>query len=74
MENSYEKTILIGIITNNQNKEKVDEYLDELSFLAETAGAYPVKSFMQKLDRPNPKTFWGRGNLKKLKILLTTMV
>ncbi len=67
MKNAYEKTILIGIITNNQNKEKVDEYLDELSFLAETAGAYPVKSFMQKLDRPNPKTFLGTGKLEEIK-------
>ncbi len=67
MEKTYENTILIGIITNLQTKEKVNEYLGELEFLAETAGAKPVKSFVQKLDRPNPKTFLGTGKLEEIK-------
>ncbi len=66
-ENFYEKTILIGIIHQNQSKEQVDEYLKELAFLADTAGATVVKSFIQKLDKPHPKTFLGTGKLEEIR-------
>lgn len=62
-----EKTILVGLITNNQPENKANEYLDELAFLAETAGAVPVKTFLQKLDFPNPKTFVGTGKLEEIR-------
>jgi GTP-binding protein HflX len=65
--NFYEKVILIGIVTQHQSEEKVIEYLKELAFLAETAGAEVKKSFFQKLDRPNPKTFLGTGKLEMIK-------
>jgi len=63
-----EKTILVGLITNNQPENKANEYLDELAFLAETAGAVPVKTFLQKLDFPNPKTFVGTGKLDEIRV------
>ena len=66
-EKNYEKIVLIGIINQNQPKEKVDEYLKELAFLAETAGGQVLKSFVQKLDKPNPKTFLGSGKLEEVK-------
>ena len=66
-ENFYEKVILIGIINQQQSTEKVEEYLKELAFLAETAGAQVLKSFVQKLDKPNPKTFLGSGKLQEIK-------
>ncbi len=66
-EHFYEKTILIGIINQNQNKEQVDEYLKELAFLADTAGATVIKTFVQKLDRPHPKTFLGSGKLEEIR-------
>ena len=49
-----EKTVLVGLITPQQNEAKSNEYLDELAFLADTAGAVPVKRFLQRLDYPNP--------------------
>ncbi len=58
-----EKVVLIGVITQQQNEEKAQEYLDELDFLTITAGGVPVKRFLQKLDKPNPKTFLGTGKL-----------
>ena len=55
-----ERTVLVGLITNTQNEAKANEYLDELAFLAETAGALPVKKFLQRLDTPNSRTFVGK--------------
>ncbi len=66
-ENIYEKIILIGIINQQQPLEKVEEYLKELAFLAETAGGQVVKQFVQKLDKPNPKTFLGSGKLEEIR-------
>ncbi len=66
-ENFYEKVVLIGIITRTQTQENVDDFLDELAFLAETAGGKVQKSFVQKMDRPNPKTFLGSGKLAEIK-------
>lgn len=62
-----EKTLLVGLITPQQNEQKSKEYLDELAFLAETAGALPVKRFVQRLDAPNPRTMVGPGKLQEIK-------
>jgi len=62
-----EKTILVGLITNDQPEQKAKEYLEELAFLAETAGAEPVRTFLQRLDFPNPKTFVGTGRLEEIR-------
>ncbi len=64
---SYEKTVLIGLVTQYQDEEKAQEYLDELEFLAFTAGGEVLKRFTQKLDVPNPKTFIGTGKLEEVK-------
>ena len=63
----YEKTILIGVITQNQDEEKSKEYLDELEFLAYTAGGEVRKRFVQKMQMPNPKTFIGSGKLEDVR-------
>ena len=60
---SYEKAVLIGVINSTQNESTVKEYLGELSFLTETAGGVVSKSFVQKFDSPNPKTFIGSGKI-----------
>jgi len=62
-----EKAVLVGIITKEQDASKSKEYLDELSFLTETAGAVPLKYFTQKLEVANPKTFIGKGKLEEIK-------
>lgn len=61
-----ERVILVGLITRFQDAEKVNEYLDELAFLAETAGANTVKRFIQKLDSPDSRTFVGKGKLEEI--------
>ena len=63
----HEDAVLVGIITPQQNEEKSKEYLEELDFLAHTAGAKPVKHFLQKLPYANPKTFIGTGKLEEIK-------
>lgn len=62
----YENAILVGLITQNQDEEKLMEYMDELEFLTETAGANVIKRFTQKLDQPNPRTFVGTGKLEEI--------
>lgn len=62
-----EKAVLIGLVTKDQNEIQVKEYLDELAFLAETAGAIAVKTFYQKLSHPDSKTFVGKGKLEEIK-------
>lgn len=62
-----EKAILIGLVQENQTYEQVEEYLDELAFLAETAGAVVVKRFTQKLKHPDSRTFIGKGKLEEVK-------
>lgn len=64
---SYEKTVLVGLITQFQDEAKSKEYLDELEFLAYTAGGEVLKRFTQKTDVPNPKTFIGSGKLEEVK-------
>lgn len=64
----YQETaVLVGLITHDQNEERAREYLDELAFLADTAGATPQKMFFQRVDYPNPKTFVGPGKLQEIK-------
>ncbi len=67
LEIEYEKAILIGLVTQHQSEEKAIEYLDELEFLAYTAGAEVVKRYMQKTDKPNPKTFIGTGKMEEVR-------
>lgn len=65
-EKCAETAVLVGIITQEQNEEKVGEYLDELAFLADTAGAAVVNRFTQKMDKPNGATFLGSGKIKEV--------
>jgi GTP-binding protein HflX len=68
MTNSGEKesAILVGLIHKNQSEEQVSEYLDELAFLADTAGAITLKRFTQKMDHPDARTFIGSGKLQQI--------
>ncbi len=63
----YEKTILVGLITQQQDQDKSKEYLDELEFLAYTAGGEVLKRFVQKMEMPNPKTFIGTGKMEEVR-------
>lgn len=62
-----ETAILVGLITKTQNERKTQEYLDELEFLAETAGAVTVKRFTQKMDGPSSVSYVGKGKLEEIK-------
>ena len=62
-----ETAILVGLITKDQDEEKTTEYLDELEFLADTAGAVTVKRFTQKVNGPNTVTYVGKGKLEEIK-------
>jgi GTPase len=62
-----ERAILVGVVDKTQTEEQVQEYLDELAFLAETAGAVTVKRFTQKLGHPDSKTYIGKGKLEEIK-------
>ena len=65
-----ESAILVGLITQKQNVERTKEYLDELDFLANTAGVVTKRVFTQRLERADPKTFVGKGKLEEIKIWL----
>lgn len=65
-EVSYENAILVGVVTQQQSEKKLNEFLDELSFLTHTAGGNVVKRFFQKMTQPNPKTFIGTGKLEEI--------
>ncbi|RYY63859.1 MAG: GTPase HflX [Chitinophagaceae bacterium] len=67
-----EKAVLVGVVQKEQTETQVTEYLDELAFLAETAGAVSVKRFVQKLARPEPKTFVGKGKLQEIAAYVQT--
>src|SRR5262245_47231977 len=62
-----ERAVLVGLIQKDQTEPQVQEYLDELAFLAETAGAVTVKRFTQKLEHPHSRTFLGKGKLEEIK-------
>jgi GTP-binding protein HflX len=64
---TYEKVVLIGIVTKGQDEDKLTEYLDELEFLTYTAGGEVVKRFTQKIAKPDPKTFMGSGKINEVK-------
>ncbi|MDR2773939.1 MAG: GTPase HflX [Tannerella sp.] len=66
-EAKTESAVLVGLVTPEQNERQVKEYLDELAFLADTAGAKAVKKYTQKLDYPNQITFVGKGKLQEIK-------
>jgi GTP-binding protein HflX len=66
-----ERAVLVGLIHKGQTEEQVKEYLDELAFLAETAGAVAVKRFVQKLPHPDSKTFIGKGKLEEIRNYIT---
>ena len=67
---NFEKTAIVGIVTQNQSEEKLNEYLDELEFLTFTAGGEVVKRFSQKMERPNPKTFVGTGKIEEINLFV----
>ncbi|WP_300957115.1 GTPase HflX, partial [uncultured Duncaniella sp.] len=66
-EETTERAVLVGLISNQQNETKAKEYLDELAFLADTAGAVTVRTFLQKLEYPNPRTYVGKGKLDEIR-------
>ncbi len=63
---NFEKTVIVGVVTQKQTEEKLFEYLDELEFLTFTAGGQVVRRFFQKIDKPNPKTFLGTGKIEEI--------
>jgi GTP-binding protein HflX len=65
--NHEEKAVLVGVIGKDQTEMQVREYLDELAFLAETAGAVTVKKFMQRLAHPDSRTYLGKGKLEEIR-------
>ncbi len=69
---SSEKAVLIGVITQHQNEDKSTEFLDELEFLVTTAGGVSIKRYVQKLEKPHPKTFIGTGKLEEVKRYIDT--
>lgn len=66
-EERIEKAVLVGLITRHQNEKQLHEYLDELAFLAETAGAQTEEKFWQRLDHPEKRTYVGKGKLQQIK-------
>lgn len=67
IQEEEEKAILVGVVQNEQTETQVNEYLDELAFLAETAGAHTAKRYTQKLKHPDTRTFIGKGKLEEIK-------
>ncbi len=70
--NAEQNTILVGLVQPDQTEAQVNEYLDELTFLAETAGVSTVKRFTQKLKHPDARTFVGKGKLEQIKTFIIT--
>ena len=66
-----QQTVLVGVVTGGQNEQQLNEYLDELAFLSETAGVIAVKRFIQKLPHPDSRTFVGKGKLQEIKQYLS---
>jgi GTP-binding protein HflX len=65
-----ERTILIGLVKNRADAERIEDYLDELAFLVDTAGGITVKRFVQRLETPDPRTFIGSGKLNEIKLFV----
>jgi len=72
LQKSLEKAVLVGLVHQNQTEEQLAEYLDELEFLAETAGAKSIKRFTQKLSHPDKRTFIGSGKLEEVQKYIET--
>ena len=70
IDDSPETAVLVGIITPAQNERKTTEYLDELEFLAETAGAKTIRRFTQRMNGPNSVTYLGIGKLKEIRAFI----
>ncbi|MBN1388531.1 MAG: GTPase HflX [Bacteroidales bacterium] len=66
-----DRAVLVGVVLPLQSEDEVNEYLDELAFLTETAGAVPVKAFVQKLNVPDPGTFVGSGKVKEIEVYIS---
>ena len=66
-----ERAVIVGLVSKTQTEEQAQEYLDELAFLAETAGAVTLKRFTQKMLHPDSKTFVGKGKLEEIKTFIT---
>ncbi len=71
-EPKKERIALVGVVNQNQTESEVEENLNELAFLADTAGGLPIITFTQKLDAPNPRTFIGSGKLKEIELYIKT--
>lgn len=69
-ETKSEDAVLVGLITRTQTEEQINEYLDELDFLSDTAGVRPVKRFVQRMDSPHPVTFVGKGKLDEIRLFV----
>ena len=65
-KSNYEKTVLVGIINDSQDEDKLSEFLEELEFLSITAGGKVVRKFSQKISNPNPRTFIGKGKIEEI--------
>jgi GTP-binding protein HflX len=65
--NNEERAVLVGVVQKDQTEHEVQDYLSELAFLAETAGAIAVKKFIQKIAHPDSRTFVGKGKLEEIK-------
>jgi len=67
VEQHNEKAVFVGVIKQGDDERQIMEYLDELEFLAETAGAIGVKKFIQKVDRPDSRTYIRSGKLQEIR-------
>ncbi len=65
-KNSVEKVVLVGLITGSQSEKRIKEFLDELDFLVDTAGGEVLRRFVQRVDKPNSRTFVGTGKLEEI--------
>ena len=65
-KSNFERSVLVGVVNNSQNEEKLNEFLEELEFLSVTAGGKVIRKFKQKINTPNPKTFIGKGKIEEI--------
>ena len=65
-KSNYENTVLVGVVNDSQDEEKLLEFLEELEFLSVTAGGNVIKKFTQKINTPNPRTFIGKGKIDEI--------
>ena len=65
-KSNFERTVLVGVINDSQNEEKLNEFLEELEFLSVTAGGKVLRKYKQRVKTPNPKTFIGKGKIDEI--------